>query len=184
MTDTTRHKILITQLPWDALKPDTLDLSNSNIVLEATAQVARALQQAPQFRALDLHGNCLAEVGARLLAQALVHVPHLHSLNLADNALGPRGLLALLACVKHVQLRHLDLRTNNIGDEGAMALVHAAAHLGALESLHLADNNITAVDEIAGLLRKKLPTLSVLTLDGAGDAPPVALPPLRKSFQS
>jgi Leucine-rich repeat (LRR) protein len=114
---------------------------------------AAELSRLPSLRALDFSDNALDSIeklpaGLQRLQLArcgLTRFPateceSLLELDLGDNRLGTAGAVALAEEESLSQLRSLDLRFNDIEDEG----VHALCRLNApLESLNLRGNRIT-----------------------------------------
>lgn len=127
---------------------------------------ARSLAGSPRLaslRDLRLANVGLSDGGARALATG--HFPMLHSLEMAGNDMGPGGAGSLLGAPWVGSLRHLDLSENQIddavaaaiangpplvtlqlrgdqiGDEGAIALA-ASVGLASLQLLDLTDNPI------------------------------------------
>lgn len=81
-----------------------------------------------RLRHLDLSCAHIGDAGLEALAAAAVFAPSagpLDSLTLDRNAITAAGLRALVAAPFAPALRHLDLRENPIGDDGARVLANA-----------------------------------------------------------
>ena len=140
-----------------------------------TASSAPALvQRFPGLQHLNLADTRLGNEGAQVLGEA-THITGLEHLDLSRNGLGPQGLGALLqgphlaalttlnlnhnpdlgvqgakiiSAATHLSLQVLELRGNDLGDEGVQILA-ATAHLKSLESINLASNGLTHASVIA-----------------------------------
>jgi len=82
------------------------------------------------IRSLSLAGNDLRKEGAEIVANAIVNMPQLTHLNMANNNLtnGGRdlsGVEAIAAALLNTQISHLNVRGNEIRDNGKSALLAA-----------------------------------------------------------
>ncbi|MEO0434332.1 MAG: hypothetical protein AAF151_21820, partial [Cyanobacteria bacterium J06656_5] len=87
----------------------------------------------------EFQGHLIYQLSSRLseLPQELLQLEQLTSLNLRSNQVGAEGAQAI---AQHLsQLTSLDLWNNQVGDEGAQAI---AQHLSQLTSLNLSDNQV------------------------------------------
>src|SRR5262249_24053324 len=106
-----------------------------------------------RLTALDISSNSFAGE----LVDTLIHswaFPVLESLRLRWFALGDELTIRLVGHSFVRRLRTLDLWHNGITAEGAIAIV-ASAHLGAIESLNLRGNPLTADRLTVEALRKR-----------------------------
>lgn len=136
----------------------TLDFS-SNLMLDADAIVMlAALPDPSQATSLNLSVNSLSAMAATHLAAALPKLAALTSLDMSKNFLGDEGLLSLVGakaepadggCPLPPTLQTLILRDNNIGGEGAEALVERLAD-GSLPCVVEVDLSYNWIDASAG----------------------------------
>jgi uncharacterized protein (TIGR02996 family) len=111
---------------------------------------------------LTLASDALTSSGVEALSKASWFAG-LRRLSLADDGLGPDSA-ALLARVRFKRLARLNLASNRIGNEGALALTRSQ-HLKSLESLWLASNRI-GVSGAEALLDADAFAKTQLVLDG------------------
>jgi GTPase SAR1 family protein len=106
---------------------------------------------------LCLWDNAIGARGAGVIAETFSALPALSSLDLRGNNIGDDGARAIAD--KLSALSSLDLSFNNIGDDGVRAI---ADRFSALSSLNLSSNNIG--DDGARAIADKLSALSSLDL--------------------
>lgn len=136
----------------------SFSLAQNELGSTACLHIGRALAALPlkRLRKLDLHLNRLGERGAVAIAEGLSAgggMPCLDEFYLGFNGIGDGGARAVANCLVHMPvLRELDMASNLIGNEGALALaVSLAVDTGGtttttttllLESLDLRGNRI------------------------------------------
>lgn len=125
-----------------------LALSGRWLGADGMAALAIAFEQGccPALQRLELDRNALGDEGAGALAGALKHgLPSLTWLSLALNSITARGVAALSVVRVLRRVRQLDLRSNDVMDQGLAALFceEEGAHLQSpLEVLDCHDNGI------------------------------------------
>ncbi|MFO0877172.1 MAG: TIGR02996 domain-containing protein [Gemmataceae bacterium] len=119
-----------------------LHLPGTNLTTDAGALLAEATC-AMQLESLTLWGNALMNQGVGGLTQAggPSALTRLRRLDLRSNVIGNAGAIALAESPRLSQLQHLNLSDNAIGPEGALALAQSP-HLRSLETLVLWGNPV------------------------------------------
>lgn len=165
---------------------ERLDLSENALQL-AGLDVILELGAWPALKHLELYGNELGDPGiARLAQQPLSN--KLTSLGLGLNRLCYQGhqslgmLLQSSACVEDVELRHLELRANRLGDVGALMLADSP-RLHRLKTLGLRYTFISAQGINALMCSERLTELESLDL-GSNTIDPFELQPMRWALPS
>jgi Ran GTPase-activating protein (RanGAP) involved in mRNA processing and transport len=111
---------------------------------EAMIVASKAEEGPCRFQSLIL-GNCLiSNDGAKSLAEALGRKDNLmKELDLRENQIGDDGVAALAQALTIKQgLLTLDLRENQIGNKGAQSIANALSNQCTLTDLNLSDNQI------------------------------------------
>ena len=148
-----------------------LDLSRNQISDSELEQLVTALlMHSPRdeqtLRRLVLEGNPLTECGIQFLSSAIPKT-NIQILKLGKIALGDVGAHSLSVMLRQstCSIRKLDLRSCNLGTDGASSLANALRTNNSLESLCLGRNNIgdSVVMEIVSALRTKV-VLRILDL--------------------
>ena len=148
---------------------DAVDLQHYGIGDNGVVAVAAALARNITVTKLNLHDNSLSHVGAKALAEMLKDNCFISKLDVSENRLGIKGLesigemlsenialqsLGLENCGLHerdihklltpcrIQLRVLNLKGNELGDEGAMIVGSFISRNSLLEDLDLSWNAI------------------------------------------
>ncbi len=121
----------------------TLDVSGNDIGSSGFRSLASSPILAP-LNHLRIHANRVGDGGVAALAQSGLLDRMLKRdgrLDLRENNIGPAGAVALAAAPALALARTVDLGGNRLGDDGVMALVEAG-HLGRLRKLSLRHNRI------------------------------------------
>ena len=126
----------------------SLYLTNNQVGDEGAIALAKVLKEKNQIlHKLCLEGNAVGDLGAASLAEL---VKKLRYLNLRLNEIGDMGAIALAnALEQHPKLHYLNLERNLIGDEGAMALAHALEKTDSLKTLNLEVNQVGDAGAVA-----------------------------------
>ncbi|XP_069744095.1 dynein regulatory complex subunit 5 isoform X2 [Narcine bancroftii] len=115
--------------------------------------LVRYLMNHPALVELDLSHNLIGDVGAKALAKLLLH-SGLQTLCLCDNSIAAFGAKAIAYKVRRFSsLRCLNLRLNQIGDEGGEAIARALA-TSSVEDINLASNELS--ERVATAISKVL----------------------------
>lgn len=114
-----------------------LDLSANQIGDEGCSSVAKLLR-ADGCHHLALRQNEISDDGARALARML---KHLVDLDISENAIADEGAECLAACLGE-RLTRLNMRFNQVGDDGAIALARSLCNNSSVRVLILSDNAI------------------------------------------
>jgi hypothetical protein len=125
----------------------TIDLSKNKFSDVGCRQIASALRATgaeSSLRRLNLEQNKIGDTGIDQLCRAVRAVPSLTILKLGKNHFGLQGLrsIALLLRNSPTCLKSLDLRSNNVGNQGATILADALAENRSLLYLYLNRNNL------------------------------------------
>jgi Ran GTPase-activating protein (RanGAP) involved in mRNA processing and transport len=176
------------------LRLETLDLGE-NVIKDVGAEYVATVPCLSELKALTLDRCEVSLTGARLFAKKATFLGGLRCLDVSDNYFGPTGLAGLLER-EPPSLHTLEMRDNNLSDEGAAVLAGSpasdtllevdlarnnlglaaaralsdSAHLRGLVILRLADNpiNASSAAALAASLGKRL---AVLELDNLPPAP-------------
>eukprot|EP01147_Barroeca_monosierra_P005799 gene5799-9025_t len=93
---------------------------------------------------LSLSGNNITALGAEYLGELLTDNSSLTSLDLRSNQLGDDGVVALMKGIrKNKHLKELSVCSNNIGDTGADFIRQALDYNTTLKFIELKENNIS-----------------------------------------
>jgi len=132
-------EVILTQIAYNEPNKKELDLSyrtnSGQPKLKATdiKSLVIALAQNTIIDHLDLGFHDLGDEGATILAKNLTRIKHIQ---LRENLIGPQGAQALASNRYFIEL---GLHGNNIGDEG----IAAFANNTTLEELRIGNNDIT-----------------------------------------
>jgi uncharacterized protein (TIGR02996 family) len=142
------------------LKLDILDLSR-NVLRNAGAENLAAAPCLCDLKVLNLERCEIHMTGARRLAEA-EFLANLRVLDVNDNSFGPNGLRAILkANPKH--LHTLDIRNNELDDEGVVSLAASPA-AETLQDIDLSRNGLSTKAAKALAQSKHLKNLLLLRL--------------------
>ncbi|XP_072133799.1 dynein regulatory complex subunit 5 [Mobula birostris] len=104
--------------------------------------IIKYLLNHPSLIELDLSHNMIGDSGSKALAKLLLK-SKLEKVNLCDNQIAAFGAKAISYKVRHFStLRSLNLRLNQIGDEGGEAIVRALVK-SSVEDINLASNELS-----------------------------------------
>ena len=93
--------------------------------------------------AFDISCNSISCHGAKALSRCLKYFIHLKELNISDNHIGSQGAIIIAESFEHFacHLDKLEMRRNDIRDEGAEALADALQYCTKLCALDISYNN-------------------------------------------
>merc|ERR1719272_1248399 len=105
--------------------------------------LAHCIEDNTSVRQIDLSSNYITDVGVKPLAKALVNT-NVTSINLSKNRVGDEGATALAEAIQHGCLTYIDLSSYNfVTDTGARALAQAiSSKTKGTVTLRLASNQI------------------------------------------
>jgi hypothetical protein len=150
-----------------------VDFYASNIGNAGAIRLADSLACNITLKNLNIGSNCISDEGATAVAKALEHNTTLHTLSIRENFIGNESAVCFaeaLTCFD-VRLQVLDLSSNDINDQGAIALAQIYKKLSnsdrkcSLSTLYLSNNrigNAAAVEFSKCLLQNE--TLMLLDL--------------------
>jgi large subunit ribosomal protein L31/Ran GTPase-activating protein 1 len=127
-----------------------LDVSDNPLTSACAPDLAACVARSPKLASLNLNDTSLGDAGVEAVCDALgrkdaASAAALEELELALNevtARGARALARVLGSGKFVGLKRINLRENELEDEGALALLPALAALPALEHVDLCANQL------------------------------------------
>ena len=120
---------------------ERLDLSDNNLSDAAAAHLAATLPACRRLCALDVSDNKMASMSAQLLAEGMTRCSALTCLNLGGNDVRT-GASDLAGALAGGPLQRLDLRGNNLWDQGVDSLSLALPAFAALHTLNLRGNKV------------------------------------------
>ena len=118
----------------------TLDARGAQL---SVGYIERIMRRCRRLRTLNLYG---CRIGARGVARLAATLPscRIQQLGLCGNGIGSAGLEHLAGVLPHcADLRMLDLRWNEIGDDGARALAAALPLVKRAVKLHVQFNSLS-----------------------------------------
>ncbi len=104
-----------------------LDLSDNKLGSEGAKAIAVALRNNTFLERLALRWNTIGEEGAKALADVLGDCPSLRRLDLKRNKINDQGAQAIIQATGPYSRFELDLRWNNISQDGVGTLYSAAS---------------------------------------------------------
>ncbi|ETN60475.1 ran gtpase-activating protein [Anopheles darlingi] len=121
---------------------EQIEMPQNGIYHPGITALSEAFKGNPNLRILNLNDNTIGPRGAAALADALVYLQQLREINFGDCLLKTRGALLIGEALheEHLQIELLDFGFNEIGPEGGLALVNAAANKERLRSIVLNGN--------------------------------------------
>ena len=128
-----------------------LDLSYNMLGASGAQAVAASVAVSPWVKDLRLSGNDIGDTGATAVATNITARRSLKRLELSSNCIGSRGAAELSAAVGF--LEWLNLKNNDIDDEGVGALAGALASTRSLRYLNLSTNDKIGVEGCDDLTR-------------------------------
>ena len=120
---------------------ERLDVSDNNLSDTAAAHLAATLPACRRLCALNVSDNKMASMSARHLSEAMTCCTALTCLNLGGNDVRA-GASDLAGALAGGPLQRLDLRGNNLWDQGVDSLSQALPAFGALQTLNLRGNKM------------------------------------------
>jgi hypothetical protein len=126
----------------------TIDLGKNKFSDTGCQQIASALRATgadSRLRRLNLEQNKIGDKGIDQLCRAVRAVPSLTILKLGKNNFGLQGLRSIALLLRNSPtccLKSLDLRSNNVGNEGATILADALSENRTLLYLYLNCNHL------------------------------------------
>ena len=129
--------IAIAKALHDCVNLSELYISDNSMDDSAAITLAKTLEYCNNVHKLDISCNIIRSKGACAIAAALCHCGHLETLILSQNMFREDGAYAIAKSFSHYakSLHKFDIRYNNIGIEGATAIVNALKHCNHLEEL-------------------------------------------------
>ena len=152
-----------------------LKLSGNSVGDAALARIGGALQRArgSDLAHLSLEANCITDAGVERFCAAIETMEYnpLRTLNLANNMLTAAAARRLLSSLReHCNVHELNLRRNNLGDEGATEIAEALRqdrYPRALAKVDISENHVGDHGASAlGESLRSLAPLSVINLHG------------------
>ncbi|CAH8498929.1 unnamed protein product [Dicrocoelium dendriticum] len=121
-----------------------LHLTKSRVDSDRCRVLVNHILQHPTLECLDLSHNFIGDRGARALGKLISGNNQLRTLNLADNRLQATGALALAHALakKSCTLVRLNLRLNRLRDDGGIAIAKSLLRNTSLKELNLAANDL------------------------------------------
>ncbi len=126
---------------------EELNLGENNLGRQGSVILGNALKACnnPRLQRLVLWSISVDDEGLRFLVEGMRNCHNLTELDLAYNeSITADGFwsLSTLFQSEHCHLKHLDLTSMNIEDDGARAIAQGLASLNLLEELHISHNSI------------------------------------------
>lgn len=157
-----RHQMTVQEFitaklnPLSATTEVSLDLSNSRLNPTELGAILPSLRN-HQFREINLCYNQLGDQGAKMIANAIkAHQCRVNSLIFIGNQIGDEGALALIGAMEQQANLRIELMRNQIGPKGAVAYVDVEKQRSSridLSHNKIGDEGATAV--VNNLLRDK-----------------------------
>jgi hypothetical protein len=125
---------------------EKLEMARMNVGTSVCGALATLIHATTDIRTLNLTGSNIDDEGVKALVGALAD-SRLSVLSLSDTPnISTRGWRSLTALLENPasNLERLELRGNNIGDEGALIFANALTRNRKLKTLNLHSNEITS----------------------------------------
>ncbi|XP_019634230.1 PREDICTED: RAN GTPase-activating protein 1-like [Branchiostoma belcheri] len=121
---------------------ENLYLSKNNLGATGTQPFGAIHQPIVSLKVLRLSCNKIGDVCLKSLMHVLHHLSHLEELDLRYNNIGNEGMEPFAAIQQPVRLQNLYLQHNKIGDVCLKSLAGVMHHLSCLKHLDLSNNNV------------------------------------------
>uniref|UniRef100_A0AAG5DA32 Ran-GTPase activating protein 1 C-terminal domain-containing protein n=1 Tax=Anopheles atroparvus TaxID=41427 RepID=A0AAG5DA32_ANOAO len=121
---------------------EQIEMPQNGIYHPGITALSEAFKVNPNLRILNLNDNTIGPRGAAALSEALPSLTNLKEINFGDCLLKTKGAIFIGEAlhVAHLELEVLDFGFNEIGPDGGLTLVNAAANKDRLRSLVLNGN--------------------------------------------
>ncbi|ESO93568.1 hypothetical protein LOTGIDRAFT_232622 [Lottia gigantea] len=119
------------------------NLANNRIGDKGTIAIGKALGNNVTLELLDISWNHIQLPGALAVARGMKSNDQLKVLRVSMNGFGKLGTQALIEHIPHISLTELDLSSNRIDGDGAMAIADVLKKHSKLEILQLNNNTLS-----------------------------------------
>jgi Leucine-rich repeat (LRR) protein len=118
---------------------ETLNLGGTDLPLD---HLKNLLSQLQNVESLLLGGNALGPEGAKMVAEMIKNKPSLKHLDIRFNEIRDEGMIDIACAISHTSIKYLYVEGNEITNGGCEALAKALLENTTIEELYLGANSI------------------------------------------